>query len=536
MQRMWIISFFILSMEAHAQRNAKLFEEGDVKTFHFQDTLQLVAFLQEKQIGWIEDGYFFAGIDSLFEEAGGEINVYLHKGRKYRSKIFKKRKVLSSVESSLDDLVNNGHPFASIEFDSLAIEGDEVLVGTIRTREGPEIRIDSLFISGDINTNSTYVSNLLELKPGDLFSENAYRLIESRIKRSSFLRLNHPQDVAFQDGKATIFLDLSKTNTNQFEGIIGLQQNRNGGSTAVGSLRLDTDNLFRSGHQFNFLWERFSEASQTLNLHYKHAFLFGSSISPSFRFDLLRQDTSFITRTSGIGINMFVFSNVRLSVNFESINATLLANDVEVVQGRALADYQRSFYRLELAKGYASLLSTFTEGIAWRFSMGAGNKKINRNLSLPESYYDSIDLNTDFLELTGKMSYQLKIDKRNAIFHQMDFGVLYNDELLTNELYRIGGLRSVRGFNEKEFFARRYFSSSIELRSFFESNSYFYLFYDHLFYKGNRNNDDPFGLGLGFALETQSGQFNFAFASGDSNQQSISLDQLRVHFGYVANF
>ena len=114
--------------------------------------------------------------------------------------------------------------------------------------------------------------------------------------------------------------------------------------------------------------------------------------------------------------------------------------------------------------------------------------------------------------------------------------MLYNDELLTNELYRLGGLNSIRGFNEKEFFAKNYLSSRIELRSFFEQGSYLYVFYDQLFYKRDALTDSPIGLGLGFALETRSGQFNFALASGNSNQQSISFDELRAHFGYTATF
>lgn len=536
MQRNWIILFLLLSLGGYAQRNATIFTDEAKEYFEFSDTLQLVNYLEKAQMDLLNAGYFFAGIDSIQKEADQKLNIYLHKGEKYKSKGAGRKDLLAEAQSKLDFLANHGYPFAAANLDSLTIEDNEVLIGRVNIAKGPEIRLDTLVLANQISTNRGYLHNLLELEPATLFSEVDYQRIDERIKRSPFLVLNRPQDVAFQDGKAAVFLDLTQTKSSEFEGIIGLQQNNTGGSTAVGSLRLDANNLFNGGHQLNFLWERFSPESQDLNLFYKHAFLFESSISPSFHFALLRQDTSFLIRTSGIGINMFVFSNLQLSASFESMRATLISDEIEALQGRSLADYRRNLYRLELQQGHILALREFKNASIWNFSIGVGNKQIDQNVGLPASYYDSIRLNTEFLEVKGMLAYQIKARKRVALFHQLNIGALYNEELLTNERYRLGGLSTVRGFNEKEFFADRYFSSRMEIRSFFENQSFFYLFYDQLLYTRNGINDAPFGLGLGFALETLSGQFNFALASGESNQQSLSFEELRVHFGYTANF
>ena len=109
-------------------------------------------------------------------------------------------------------------------------------------------------------------------------------------------------------------------------------------------------------------------------------------------------------------------------------------------------------------------------------------------------------------------------------------------QLLQNELYRLGGLSSLRGFNEKDIFARHYFLSRMEFRSFFEERSYAYVFYDQLIYQRRDLRDYPFGVGLGFALATSAGQFTFALAVGDSNNQSISFSTMKAHFGYVSRF
>ena len=122
------------------------------------------------------------------------------------------------------------------------------------------------------------------------------------------------------------------------------------------------------------------------------------------------------------------------------------------------------------------------------------------------------------------------------IFQDVQIGLLNNKELLTNELYRIGGLSTLRGFNEKNIFASQYALSRVEFRSFFEDDSFIYAFYDQLFFRRSANFDYPLGIGLGFALETTSGQFSFALASGNSKSQSFSFSEMRAHFGFITKF
>ncbi len=126
--------------------------------------------------------------------------------------------------------------------------------------------------------------------------------------------------------------------------------------------------------------------------------------------------------------------------------------------------------------------------------------------------------------------------RRQAFFHHLSARLVQNSELLTNELYRSGGLSSIRGFNEKFFFADRYISSRMEFRSFFEDRSYLYVLYDQLFYGRNNFGENPFGIGIGFALATSSGQFSFVLAAGKSKSQKIDFSGIKAHFGYVSRF
>ena len=537
MQRILFLLFCLCSFCGACQINTHLFIDGQLeRQLSFRDTLELKNFVEDQKFNWMAQGYYFAGLDSVVQQ-DASTHVFLHQGQKLVAAVsgIKRGALAKKISKMLGEYNDGGFPFARIWMDSLDVE-DRVLTGSLNINPGPEIRYDSAFFFEPIKTNHDFVYHLLDMVPGEPFRESAYQNIQARVERSPFLSLRRPTDISFSQNLATIFLDLEEQTTNSFQGVLGLQQNQNGRSSVVGSLDFAAQNLFNSGHQLEFAWESFSEASQNLDLFYKHAHLLGGKLSPSVRFGLLRQDTTFLTRVTGLGINTFIGANISLMIEYEGSNGSLISSDVENISERNLADYQRNFYQLALSKGYFSSLSSLSQGMVWRASVGGGTKKVERNTALPNSFYDSIALQTNFLRLEGKMAYQVRLGKRKAIFHDLELGLLENQQLLLNELYRVGGLSTLRGFNEKNFFASQFLLSRFEFRSFFENNSFVYAFYDQLLFKRSNRDEYPFGIGLGFALETSTGQFSFALASGNSRTQSLSFSELRAHFGFITKF
>ena len=107
-------------------------------------------------------------------------------------------------------------------------------------------------------------------------------------------------------------------------------------------------------------------------------------------------------------------------------------------------------------------------------------------------------------------------------------------------MFRLGGLNTIRGFNENQFFASNYILSNVELRIILESRSYLFLFSDQsylVFDNGaTRISDLPIGFGLGLQLGTKSGDFRFAYALGRSKDSSVNFNQSKIHFGIINRF
>ncbi len=80
-------------------------------------------------------------------------------------------------------------------------------------------------------------------------------------------------------------------------------------------------------------------------------------------------------------------------------------------------------------------------------------------------------------------------------------GFIENENLFTNELFRIGGLKTLRGFDEESLTASAYSIFTLEFRYLFDINSYFHVFFDGAYYERKANQDISMTLLLAWVPE-----------------------------------
>lgn len=537
MQRSLFLLFFFISLYATAQQGVHLFVDGVyAEKKAVKDTLAIKNYVQNLVYDFVGQGYYFAGLDSAVKSAIGT-EIYLHKGEKFEEQVTnsKGRNLIKNTSKRIMYLGDNGYPFASIKMDSIGLDSGH-LTGALVEDKGPLIRNDSCFFFNEVKTSHQFIYQLLDHVPGEVFSESNYRSISQKIDRSSFLSFGRPADISFQDEKARLYLDIQESEAGSFQGVLGLQQTTLGKSEVVGSFDLVVQNLFKSGKEFEIQWERFRENSQELSISYSHPFVFGSRITPSFTFDLLKQDTTFLQRNSGVGLSIYISPKTALYFQYAKRAGTLLTTNDQLLINSDLADFEINLYQLKLKRGTFRDLRKLTAGLAWEATVGLGAKTIERNLSLADSFYDTLSLETDIFHFDFRSVINFRVAKRQLISQQLALGIFQNDELLNNERFRLGGLTSLRGFDEKSIFADQYLLSRTEFRSFFEKGSFLFVFYDQLLFRNDSFSDAPLGSGLGFSLATLSGQFSFALAIGKSKTQKVDLSRMKAHFGYITRF
>lgn len=119
-------------------------------------------------------------------------------------------------------------------------------------------------------------------------------------------------------------------------------------------------------------------------------------------------------------------------------------------------------------------------------------------------------------------------------------GLFLNENMFRNEIYRIGGLKTLRGFDEQAIFATGFAIGTIEYRFILEQNSNVFVFFDQAYYEDKTRedvlSDTPFGFGAGVNFETNAGVFSLTYALGKQFDNNISFRGGKVHFGFISFF
>ena len=265
---------------------------------------------------------------------------------------------------------------------------------------------------------------------------------------------------------------------------------------------------------------------------------FKSPVGLGLSFDLLKQDTTFLTRNFRIKAGFETrTTEVALVLDFE---ASRVLGVINVESGQLeLSDFNLQYYGLDFRQMRLDVPVNPLAGYDWFFGINVGSKQIVPNASIPSEAYDSIKANTVQMKFDLGGSYNHSLGSVFVAHLDLTAGTIWNQNpMFLNDLYRIGGINSLRGFNDLDLFASSYLVARIEARLLIGNKSRIFLFYDQGFLSNIVINeqDSPFGFGAGLLLGVGSGSLQLAYALGKSSQQSLSLNQAKIHLGYVAKF
>jgi len=437
---------------------------------------------------------------------------------------------------------NEGFPFASLELDSVKRDGDS-LIGSLLFDPGPKITWDSVKVEGQGRTSPKYLQNLSFLEIGDPFSQSEFEQATLLISRSPYFTLARNPEIRFQQRKAQPVFTLRDRRANRLDGVIGILPNENeqGKVLITGQLDLELYHLGGKGRDIEVHWQRLNVETQSLSLGYRESVLFGSPLSARIGFNLLKQDTTFLNRNFELSFGYRPKPNLSLSF-FTIREASDLISTFsfgEITELPDAADFRWNQYGLGL--DWNTLDSPILPRMGWRFltNFSAGNKRIIQNTAIPEEIYNSIDLNTAQYSVHGSIEKFINVNPSWGMWARSSFGWIENKNLLTNDLFRLGGLKSIRGFNENFFYASSFGYLNFEQRLFFGEGSFLLAFVDGGIMQNpfsQISRDTAFSVGGGLNLDTGNGLFKFIVGLGSSNEQPFSISYSRIHFGYVATF
>ena len=528
--------------------------------------------LHQEMQAWLgrvqEDGFLTASVDSLTQRPDS-LWVHVYTGRPivwaslrngnlgegllqkvgfreklYRNTPFKPAEVARLQQALLREAENSGYPYAQVVLDSLLLRYDS-LQAVVNLVRGPLMTIDSIIVVGSGRIQPLALQRYTHLEPGQPFSQQRMEEAGRALRQLPFIQVTGAPQVLFAKNKARIYFFLEEKKANQFDGIIGFLPDPNSLENKLlitGEVNLQVRNLRGSGKQIGLHWRKIERNSQLLDVEYRHPHLFSSPFEVAAQFHLYKQDTSFLNLRPRLEIAYPLSTTSRVTFFAEVVNSQLLSPEALRQRTADSSAIDANFTSYGLSYAWANLDDPYfpRRGTQAFFQGAVGNKRIERNARVEPTYYDTLQLKTTQLTVASLLERYWPLTKNGVVLTRLKAEALLNQRLYLNEMFRLGGLASIRGFDDYSFYVSSYAISTLEFRQYTGNDSYVFLLYDQGYLRRDINSEKNYqwasGVGGGISFSTGAGMFQLVYSVGRTAQEGFSLQRGKIHFGITGRF
>jgi len=553
------ILFFLFVLTAKSQSfELKLRDCGEHELRHtalFTDSASAARALQNWLQSSRESGFLAAGYDTLRWQPQG-VEACLHLGPRFRwakldlSSIpleylamagYKRRspalgylnlRRLDALSKQLLALAEKeGYPFASLQYDSLQIQGDS-LSAHLRFDKGKQIFYDSLRIGGSLKLRPKVLARYLQIREGQPYNEKDIQRLARNINALPYANLTQNPQLFFYNNKASVVVYADQRQVNSFDGMLGLFPGADDGRLLLtGDINLLLWSTFSKGELLTFNWRSLQPGTQDLRSRLRWPFLFNSPVGIDLDFRLFRRDSSFLEVQSNAGLEYTFSPGNYLKGFYQQRSYRLLGGPLASGVNQARVD--GNLYGLEYSVQRLDRAFNPYRGWSAIFGAGAGRRTTNAQISdgsfAGNQVFDQFQLHTE-----GQVLVPWLVRWQTVM--QWQGKALLSEQLYFNELFRFGGFKTLKGFDEESILASSYLLFNLEQRFLLDANSWLYLFGNGGWLRNNaigqNYSDTPYGLGAGITFQTNSGVFSVAYALGSERGAPISFQNTKVHLGY----
>jgi outer membrane protein assembly factor BamA len=462
--------------------------------------------------------------------------------RSMNGKIAQTELIQRNIEKLLRWCDENGFPFASVKLDSAYILNHELNAQWL-LEKGTLYHFDSVIVKGATRLPVAYIRNYIRIKPGDVYCESLLREVDKRIKEIPFLQLIKPSEIVFTQKQCMLYVYVKRKNASSFNGILGLLPDAITGKTLItGDARVSLRNAINAGETIEANWRRLGNQTQDMRLFAQIPFLFKSPIGTEGMLKIYKRDTSYVEVTRNAAIMYQLSPGNQFKLIYNRYTSDMISINGVVTQQNVLkfSDVTAHTYGLGFSSGKTDHVYNPRRGYRLQMEALAGHKNIRANAGINDSLYNDIVTRTEYYTGNFMSDYFIPLFRQSCIRIANQTRVIVNPLIFQNETMRLGGIRTIRGFDEESINTTAFTVFTAEYRFLFEENSFAYLFFDQAWYenniKGSFVTDTPIGCGAGVSFGMKTGIFTLNYALGKQLGNPIQLRGSKVHFGFISYF
>ena len=497
--------------------------------------------LNKVYVSLINEGYMAASIDSVAKDSLN-YTAYLATGKKYKwvalsyqkkevaiisklgynerffiNKPFRYNEVSRLMEKIITHYENNGYPFTTVKLDSLEFTSEAIKAKLI-VEKNVFVKLDSLVTQGTANVKQKFLLRYLGIKNGMPYDESSFISVSRKLKQLPFVIEKSPPVLRLTDKQNKLYLFLDKKNASQFDGIVGILPSDKGKTVFTGDVKIKlVSTIFKSGETFDINWRRLQTQTQDLKATVIYPYILGLPFGADYNIKIYKKDSTFIDINNAFGLHYYFSGLNYLKVFYKQRNANLIstAGLANITVLPEYADVGTKSYGLAVVLEKMDYKFNPHKGYSITLQGSVGNRQIQKNPKINDVAYSTLALKTSQYQTEGFITGYINLIKNHVLKLSSQFGSVFGNTIYKNELYRIGGLRTLRGFDEESIYASSYIIPTIEYRFLFEKNSNIFLFAEGMWYENTNvksyTTDTPMSIGAGINFETKAGIFNLSY-------------------------
>lgn len=422
---------------------------------------------------------------------------------------------LTSITKNLE---KKGKSFSEVKLTHIKTKKN-TLFADLEIRPSKKRTIDRIIIKGYKNFPKSYNKYHFK-KKNSVFNQQTLKNISSAIKSFDFASEIKPPEILFSKDSTLLYIYLKKESVHSFDGLLNFASKENGNGLLLnGHVNFKVMNLLNSGEHFKFYWNRVNDDSQELKITTKIPYFLGSRFSPEVSFLIYKQDSSFTNAQFKGKIFYDINSKAKIALTYATESSTeLLQNN----SNNQIAAFSNSFIGMQFT--YQRKKNDSFNHNKLYFSINPSIGKRNSN-----------EITTPQFKIDVESSYIWDINARNSIFVRNETGFINSNTLLENEIYRIGGFSSIRGFDEQSIFTSQYSFFNLEYRYVTATNSYLYSITDFGTIK-TITSSNLLGIGIGYLFKIKNTQLNIGYVVSKTSTSNFNVNNSKFLLKIVNYF
>lgn len=421
------------------------------------------------------------------------------------------------------EISNLGDPFSTLQLANIRKNDQDLLGADLVVLEQTQRTIDSIIIKGYEKFPKSYVRHYLKIKGKQPFNLQTIKDKTLDLENLSFASQIKEPEVLFTKDSTLLYIYVEKEKSNSFDGFLGFGTDAESKNIEFnGYLNLNLINNLNYGESFRLLYRSDESEQKTFDVKARLPYLFSSPIGAELSLNIFKRDSTFVTVSQSAKLEYQINPKNLVSAGINATTSTnLLDNTILFVD-----DYKSVFYTLDYLyikrQRYDAL---FPVNFQFDISTGLGNRTFEQSKALQTK----LALNTFKI---------FNLNERNSVYMRLNSAMLISDDYFENELFRFGGINSIRGFEENSLIANLYALINTEYRYKVSNSLYVHSVLDAAYFENDLVNSKEklFGFGFGFGLLTKAGLFKLTYSAGKLENQPFKFTNSKVHLSLTASF